>query len=834
MEHTSPSRRINIAAGTIAAILLAGAPAMALASSATDAGGSKAACCAAHAVPETGAMKSMAESSGREFVALKSGAPAAKAAKSDAAPAIVQDADVAPAIESLGSYLPAFIAVPDGIPEDVEIQIPIDGKLETLRLFRTSMRSSDAKLLVDVGGGVLREEPLPPHRTYRGSLVSSGEMVSASIIDGALHAMIPVDGDIIWVQPMADFIKGRSPSEHVVYRASQLETIKEHRCGLDGANLALPDWMQGLPNDPLESNAGTAGDGGGDGGGEGGGEGGVAGTSPFIAKVAFDTDFEFFQQNGSSVTATVTDIENVMNNVSLVYDRDVNIGYEYTAFVVRSTAADPYTSNVMTDLLCEFRTKWNALPESEINRDVAQIFTGKSIQGTVIGLAWLGVLCNQQGNDCGGFGNLAYSAVESRFSVLSDFRTSLSAHELGHNWQAQHCDSAAPCNIMCSGLNGCQGTTGANLKFSTGEQTQIVNFRNAVGCDVALPAPLTVPFSENFEAATVNASRWIYNKGGAITTAAQNEPSPTRSLVLNSSSANEYADDEIRSNFFQLGGQSIGTVGFFVQHVGVESGEQLVIEYLTNQLRWQSLRTITSDGVNETAFTEFTNTLPANALHNKFRLRFRTLGDQTDDNWYIDNISVGAVILPPNDECSAATLVGSGTFAFNNTNATNSAVNLPASCDGGVGTTMQRDVWFAYDATCTGDVTVTTCGTTSFNSRIAIYRITCPTVGSLLGCNNDDPNCTGGGASLTFSAFVDERFLIRIGANSTGGAGTLTISCTTPLPCPADLTEDRVVNSDDLGVLLTGWGTSIADVTGDGTTNSDDLGVLLSAWGNCP
>jgi hypothetical protein len=824
---------MNNAAGTIAAILLAGAPALAAASAAAGADESKAPCCAAHAAAEASAKKSMDQGPGREFVALKSAAPAEKAAKpseSKAPSPDVQDADVTPAIESLGRYLPAFIAVPDGIPEEVEIQIPIDGQLETLRLFRTSLRSADAKLLVDVGGGVLREEPLPPHRTYRGSLVSSGETVSASIIDGALHAMIPVDGDIIWVQPISDFIDGRSPNEHVVYRASELETVKQHRCGLDDANLALPDWMQGLPNDPLESNAGTAGDG----GGEGGGEGGVAGTSPFIAKIAFDTDFEFFQKNGSSVANTVIDIENVMNNVSLVYDRDVNIGYEYTGFVVRSTASDPYNTSVMNDLLCEFRTKWNSLPESDIPRDIAQIFTGKSIQGSVIGLAWLGVLCNQQGNDCGGFGNLAYSAVESRFSLLNDFRTSLSAHELGHNWQAQHCDSAAPCNIMCSGLNGCQGTTGTNLKFSAGEQTQIINFRNAVGCDVALPAPLTVPFIENFEAASVNASRWTYNKGGAITTAAQNEPSPTRSLVLNSPTANEYADDEIRSNFFQLAGQSIGTVSFFVQHVGVESGEQLVIEYLTNQLRWQSLRTITSDGVNETVFTEFTNTLPANALHNKFRLRFRTLGDQSDDNWYIDNVSVGAVILPPNDECSAATAVGSGTFPFNNTNATNSAVALPGGCDGGVGTTMQRDVWFLYDATCTGDVTVTTCGTTAFNSRIAIYRLLCPTAGSFLGCNNDDPDCTGGGASITFSAFAEERFLIRIGANSTGGAGTLTITCTVPLPCPADLTEDRVVNSDDLGVLLTGWGTAVADITGDGTTNSDDLGVLLSAWGNCP
>ncbi|MEY3142491.1 MAG: hypothetical protein RLY21_984 [Planctomycetota bacterium] len=745
--------------------------------------------------------------------------------------------DLAPAIPGINAYSVAAIAVPSGIAEEIEIQIPFEGQLETIRLFRTSMRRADFRVLVDVGGGKLVEEPAPPHRTYRGSRLSDGMPVAATIVDGRLWAMIPTDDDTIWVQPSSDFFAGRAANEHIVYRRSALSPLGEHRCGLDEAGLGLPDWMQGVANDPAESNGSVNGGGEGEGGGDGsggGGDGGVAGTSPFIAKIAFDADYEFFQRNGSNVSNTVNDIETVMNNVTLVYDRDVNISYEYTTVVVRATAADPYTTTVMTDLLCEFRTKWNSLPESEISRDVAQLFTGKTIQGSVIGLAWLGVLCNQQGNDCGGFGNLAYSAVESRFSGVADFRTSLSAHELGHNWQAQHCDAVSPCNIMCATLNGCQGTTGVNLKFSTSEQNQIIGFRNAVACDVALPAPLTIPWSDNFESPAINQINWIYNKGAAISTAALNEPSPTRSLVLNSTSANEYADDQIRSNFFLLGGQSVGIVGYFVQRNGVESGEQLVVEYFNNQLKWQVLNTITSDGINQSTFTEFSHNLPANALHNKFRLRFRTLGDQADDNWYIDNVSVVAVVIPANDDCVNAIQIGAGTLSFNNANATNSATTLPASCDGGVGTTMQKDIWYLFTAPCTGTATASTCGTTAFNSRLAVYNLICPPTGSFLGCNNDDPACANGGASVTFNVVEGSSYHIRVGANTTGGAGTLTMTCTAIAPCPADLSGDGFVNGEDLAAVLGAWGTPNADVNDDGTTDGSDLAIVLGGWGECP
>ncbi|MGP1345374.1 MAG: FG-GAP-like repeat-containing protein [Phycisphaerales bacterium] len=51
-------------------------------------------------------------------------------------------------------------------------------------------------------------------------------------------------------------------------------------------------------------------------------------------------------------------------------------------------------------------------------------------------------------------------------------------------------------------------------------------------------------------------------------------------------------------------------------------------------------------------------------------------------------------------------------------------------------------------------------------------------------------------------------------------------------PCPGDLNADQQVNSDDLAILLSAFGTSSkGDLNDDGKTNSDDLGILLSAFG---
>lgn len=55
-----------------------------------------------------------------------------------------------------------------------------------------------------------------------------------------------------------------------------------------------------------------------------------------------------------------------------------------------------------------------------------------------------------------------------------------------------------------------------------------------------------------------------------------------------------------------------------------------------------------------------------------------------------------------------------------------------------------------------------------------------------------------------------------------------------PPACPCDLDGDEVVDGNDLGVLLGGWGApGPADLNGDGLVDGNDLGIMLGAWGPC-
>ena len=48
---------------------------------------------------------------------------------------------------------------------------------------------------------------------------------------------------------------------------------------------------------------------------------------------------------------------------------------------------------------------------------------------------------------------------------------------------------------------------------------------------------------------------------------------------------------------------------------------------------------------------------------------------------------------------------------------------------------------------------------------------------------------------------------------------------------PGDLNGDGLVNGEDLGLFLVGWGQpGPTDFNGDGTTNGIDLGILLVDW----
>ncbi|MHC4864451.1 MAG: GEVED domain-containing protein, partial [Planctomycetota bacterium] len=127
----------------------------------------------------------------------------------------------------------------------------------------------------------------------------------------------------------------------------------------------------------------------------------------------------------------------------------------------------------------------------------------------------------------------------------------------------------------------------------------------------------------------------------------------------------------------------------------------------------------------------------------------------------------------PNDDC-------------NNAEPVSDVVDLPfdttcATIDGNSPCTFGANIWYCYTATCTGDVTVSLCGS-SYDTMVAVYNgCNCyPGVGDVIVCNDDFP-CPDGNAlqsEANFPAIAGSDYLIQVGGfGSSKGPGLLSIWC---------------------------------------------------------
>lgn len=125
-----------------------------------------------------------------------------------------------------------------------------------------------------------------------------------------------------------------------------------------------------------------------------------------------------------------------------------------------------------------------------------------------------------------------------------------------------------------------------------------------------------------------------------------------------------------------------------------------------------------------------------------------------------------------NDECGGRVAVTDGVILFTTRNATTSSPPIEGACD-----ELGADVWFSYQVTCDGQVTVSLCGS-FFDTMLAVYSVdSCPPTGNPSAC--DDDFCgRGGGSQVIFNAVEGESFLIRAGGwGGSLGDGKLTVTC---------------------------------------------------------
>ncbi|MCB0547896.1 MAG: T9SS type A sorting domain-containing protein [Phaeodactylibacter sp.] len=134
---------------------------------------------------------------------------------------------------------------------------------------------------------------------------------------------------------------------------------------------------------------------------------------------------------------------------------------------------------------------------------------------------------------------------------------------------------------------------------------------------------------------------------------------------------------------------------------------------------------------------------------------------------------------PANDNCADAISVTTDEVVdFSTIDATDDGPAHPGcASSGSTPDSLFNDIWFTYTADFTGQALWSLCGTTDFDSKIAVYLpgTTCPPMDAdLLICNDDgaSPECDIAFASeALFDVVSGETYLLRVGGYGDGGPG---------------------------------------------------------------
>jgi hypothetical protein len=496
---------------------------------------------------------------------------------------------------------------------DLEVTLLLAGQPRHILLQRHSLRAAGFRVLAQEANGFFRSVQVPESQTYRGYVAGcGGSSVSASITEAGIRAQVYLGdgGTTTWaIEPLPIGPSQTSAGRHLVYSSEDLGG-ENGTCGNRDAPAAGRH-----PALPLGS--------------------GPKALEVRVCRIACDADYEYYALNGSSLSNTVADIEAVINGVSAVFERDTAVAFQLTQILVREAEPDPYTATTVDGLLSQFRLDWRN-NHSDIPRDIAHLFTGKSF-GTVLGNSYTDQVCPAFDH---------YSLVRSRWQTDLGKRIALSAHEIGHSFDAVHCDYDGDprCRIMCANLGGCSNG------YHSFEDLNIARIRATAASAACLTTgagttpTTTLPFTDNFNSITYpprapDPARW---------TAADLAECQYQHLGI--SIGQDYNSNQklgtVRTLPMQLSGAA--RVQYKVNCNLIPSSQSLKIDYFNSTtFTWLNLRSIIGDGSSQ--YRLYEDTVPASGAGNCFAVRFSAYATTRTASytWYVDDVSISPVVVAP-------------------------------------------------------------------------------------------------------------------------------------------------------------------------------------------
>ena len=378
-------------------------------------------------------------------------------------------------------------------PSDVELKVRQTGRLTletsagtfSMTLTPNDVRADNYRSVAAGDNGETRELERAPSRTFKGTVDGAGGSQARFTIDrDTIEGLIIAGGEKYFVEPASHYTQAATPEDFLFYRESDVITDHPLECGVETLAEKVSEQSSRLTPSSATGVITQA-----------------AVLSPTReAELATDADFEFFQANGSNATTANNEILSIINQVNGVYQSEIGLTFKVIYQRAWTTSADPYDATTMQGLLQQVQAQWSGAnaPAGTSSRDLVHMWTGRDLDGLTTGLAYSnatingvnanGVVCRSQD----------FSVGVSERQTVAPYKYIVPAHEMGHNFSAQHPDQVG--HPECAGTIMSSVTqTGALFSFCQFSRDEITNYINTYGsCLASVTTPAaTVQFSTN-------------------------------------------------------------------------------------------------------------------------------------------------------------------------------------------------------------------------------------------------------------------------------------------------------------------------------------------------
>jgi hypothetical protein len=235
--------------------------------------------------------------------------------------------------------------------------------------------------------------------------------------------------------------------------------------------------------------------------------------------------------------------------------------------------------------------------------------------------------------------------------ALSYIITSLPVHELRDDGNGHVITPGDLPYTLAGGGNaltytpsGFLGQDSFNFKANDGGSPPDGGDSNPATVVMQVEPVLSVPIFDPFPGTTFDAGIWSLVIHATIDDGGIDEPSSPYSARLNGTPT---GGDELRSHLMDLTNVPNVRLVYHYQRTGTgespDSGENLRVEYLDSNGVWVLLTQYAGDGPDMIVYQREDILLPVAALHDSFRLRFRTTGTSgasNFDDWFVDDVSL--------------------------------------------------------------------------------------------------------------------------------------------------------------------------------------------------